>query len=88
MAGFPFFIVTFSGFDTSFFALHFTQYIVDINITHPLSSVIRSKPRLEFQIIVNRSKIENNFKRNYSQYKEQAFFEIRHKEGGGSFILF
>ena len=27
IAGLPFFMVTFSGFETSFFALHFTQYI-------------------------------------------------------------
>lgn len=26
-AGLPFFMVTFSAFETSFFALHFTQYI-------------------------------------------------------------
>ena len=27
IAGLPFFMVTFSGLDTSFFARHFTQYI-------------------------------------------------------------
>ncbi len=30
IAGLPFFMVTFSGFATSFFARHFTQYIVAI----------------------------------------------------------
>jgi len=35
MAGLPFFIVTFSGLDTSFLARHLTQYIVAI-VFHPL----------------------------------------------------
>ncbi|HUQ85146.1 MAG TPA: hypothetical protein VM077_02380 [Candidatus Limnocylindrales bacterium] len=30
-AGLPFFIVTFSGLSTSFFALHLTQYMLAIN---------------------------------------------------------
>jgi len=32
IAGLPFFIVTFSAFDTSFLALHFTQYIEVIRV--------------------------------------------------------
>jgi hypothetical protein len=32
IAGLPFFMVTFSGFATSFFALHFTQYIDAIGL--------------------------------------------------------
>jgi hypothetical protein len=35
-AGFPFFIVTACGLSTSFFALHFTQYIVAITHSPPL----------------------------------------------------
>lgn len=39
IAGLPFFIVTFSGLATSFFALHFTQYIDAIVSIHLLSII-------------------------------------------------
>lgn len=38
IAGLPFFMVTCSGLSTSLFALHLTQYIDAIVITHPLST--------------------------------------------------
>lgn len=39
LAGLPFFMVTFSGLATSFFARHLTQYMVDIVLFHLPSKI-------------------------------------------------
>jgi len=47
IAGLPFFIVTFSGFSTSLFARHLTQYIeTAILNSPPLGNIIQTKTRL------------------------------------------
>jgi len=47
-AGFPFFIVTLSGLETSFLARHFTQYIVAITFFHLPSKFYFTKGRTKF----------------------------------------
>jgi hypothetical protein len=71
IAGFPFFMVTCSGFDTSFFALHFTQYIVVmIELTSSQITVILEQP------ILHRTKIDDDFKRNDARDYDRAFKHI------------
>jgi hypothetical protein len=72
--GLPFFAVSLRvcASSTSFFARHFTQYIVVI-IIHLLSLVNSNEFR---NVITHTSKIKDNFKRKYDRYDHERLFKV------------